>query len=289
MTGTIPAEVLTALGRLNQHARSRGSHYGQHKAIYAYKTVAGLMLAESGEASLRFVKWTGDCNRCDKGRFRHWDWYDGHTVACRDCSGSGKRALRFTETTLPDGQHWHHPWFVGDGRGFDIARAGFPDLRMDDQGEYLTADGAPLVWDKPGDWAPNLPAERLPLPELVPLLNVVEDWIEALPGGGPFFWQIEAAKRRLRNVKETSFGDPLYGYQLDLGRAPGGCFVCGYDDHAINYGRVTRLFHWSLPVCREHSEGPNKAPHPDGPPPDALITPDIACWLARHERVEVPA
>ena len=77
---------LAALGRLNVHARACHG-YNEARAIYAYKTLAALILTLDGRASLRFVQWTGRCNRCTNGRFTHWDWEDGYSVRCRDCDG----------------------------------------------------------------------------------------------------------------------------------------------------------------------------------------------------------
>ena len=284
---TIRSNVLTAIGRLNTHARSSGG-YPQRSAIYAYKTLAALMLAVDGGASLRLIKWTGKCNRCHDGRFSHWEWNDGYTVACRDCAGTGRRTLRFTETTLPDGQVWHHPWEGPTMPGRDIARAAV-GLTLQDDGEYRTGDGAILVWEEPGAWHPLLPANPLSLGHLVDHLNEVEDWVEAQPDrprGQEFWWKWEAAKRYLQQTAHPRvLGEPSHGYILELGRAPGGCFVC--DDESdldtICFGRMTPLLHWRLPVCKVH----RNSPHPKDPPPAAMITPAIRRWLDRHERVVV--
>lgn len=280
---TIP---LAALGRLNIHARAYAA-YGQRNAIYSYKTLAALILAIDREASLRFVKWTGKCNRCTDGQFTHWSWDDGYSVRCRDCGGSGLQTLRFTETTLPDGQVWHHPWNGYTSPGLDIAHAAL-GVSMRDNGEYMTADGTIIEWQDPGEWRPMLPAQALPLEELVALLNEVEDWIEAAPcrpRGQAFWWAWDAAKRHLHQRKHRGvIGEPSHGYKLDLGRVPGGCFVCGdkRDLEGYCFGRLTPLFHWSLPVCKAHS----KSPHPNDQPPTQLITPSIRRWLDRHECIE---
>lgn len=277
--------ALDALLRLNGHARTQGGFW-QRRAIYAYKTAAAAILASDGAATVRLVTWTGTCNRCDNGRFQHWSWDDGYTVACRDCSGTGVRTLRFTETTLPLGHVWHHPWWVGDGRGFDVARRAIPGLQLDDEGRYADEAGTVLTWHAVEGWTPNQPGQELALADLVPLLNTVEDWVAGLALDD---WLVRAAKSYLaRRAHRAVTGEPSHNYRLDLGRAPGGCFVCGSNDLASStYGRITPLLHWSLPVCERHARGPEKAAFPKDPPPDALLTDDIRAWLKRHERVEV--
>lgn len=273
---------LAALGRLNAHAREQKS-WGQSAAIYAYKSFAAMTLACEKKLQLRCVSWTGRCNRCTDGRFRHYTWDDGYSVRCRDCGGSGRRTLDFAETTLPDGQVWHHPWLR---TGFEIARA-LLDVSFGRNGEYRTPDGAVLVWHEPGEWQPLLPGRRLALAELVADLNAVEDWVQAATTAlrGSWWWIGSDAKRHLcRHSHARVTGEPSHGYMLDLGRAPGGCFVCGdeTDLDGICIGRMTPLLHWSLPVCKAH----RNAPHPKDPPPAALITPEIRRWLDRHEHVE---
>lgn len=284
---SVPAPVLAALSRLNAHARVRRP-YGLPRVIYAYKVAATVVLARHGEVSARLVRWIGKCNRCTDGRFRHWDWEDGYSVACRDCGGTGRRTLRFTETTLPGGQVWHHPWYAGDGRGADIARHAIPGLHNVDAWDYVDGAGNPVPWHEAEDWAPNLPGVELDLDTLVRLLNIVEAWVEALPDTAN--WLVHAARRNLCQHRHRGVvaAAPSHAYALDLGRAPGGCFVCGetHDIAGFAYGRMTPLFHWSLPVCRRHGEGPEKVGFPSDPPPDALVTAPVREWLARHERVE---
>lgn len=281
---TVP---VAALSRLNTHARSRGLFMGNERwAIYAYKTLAALTLALEGAATLRFVRWQGKCAHCDNGRFHHWEWEDGRTVACRDCKGTGTRTLEFTETTMPGGHVWHHPWQgrVTPGRDIGLAVRG-----LEWTGDtYRHDDGTSIEWHDPGEWKPLAPAQPLPLAELVPLLNEVEDWVELAPAPprGSYWWKWEDARRYLHTRRHARTIPPDSSlYRLDLGRAPGGCFVCGASDIVIHLGRISPLFHWSLPVCVEHRH----APHPTDPPPDSLITPDIRRWLARHERIETVA
>lgn len=132
---------------------------------------------------------------------------------------------------------------------------------------------------------------ELALEDLVTCLNTVEDWVETVPDrprSQTFWWTWRAAKRCLHQWTHRGIiGAPSHSYCLDLGRAPGGCFVCGSeaDLDTLRFGRMTPLFHWSLPVCTTH----RGARHPKDPPPDVLITPEIRRWLDRHERVEEAA
>lgn len=277
-----------AIGRLNSHARVPYST--ARNAIYSYKTLAALIAVVEGMTTPRFIKWAGKCNRCENGRFTHWSWDDGYSVRCRDCGGTGSSTLRFVETDLPDGQTWHHPWsggrFPQPGKELaEVAGVRWSSITC----EYAAEDGSPLEWQDCGDWRPLLPGEKLPLRELVDLLNEVEDWVDDLSPPPSLHWPSDRAKRNLyRHPKVSPFDASEYrgpsdGYSLGLGRAPGGCFVCGEESDLAGhcFGRMTSHFHWSLPVCNAHS----KSPFPTDPPPEALITPAIRRWLDRHSRM----
>lgn len=283
------AVPISAISRLNGHARAIGGWGSERNAIYAYKTLAALILALDGSASLRFIRWRGACNRCTNGRYQHWDWDDGYTVRCRDCGGTGRRTLHFTETTMADGHAWHHPWQGRTSPGRDIAFAALGLEHVDNADDwytYRTAGGQLIEWRDPGEWRPNQRTERLPIAEVVPLLNQVEDWVESAEQPAGAYWVWKHARQCLCQQKHRYvIGENSHSYRLDLGQAPGGCFVCGAPA-VTRYGRLTSLFHWSLPVCKRHSDGPDKVPFPKAPPPDALITPDIRRWLDRHERIE---
>lgn len=294
MTDAVPADVLAALGRLNAHARSPRSGRMQ-RAIYDYKELATFVLVGQGAATVRLVAWTGPCNRCTDGWFTHWDWDDTHKVRCRECGGTGRRTLRFTEATLPDGQVWHHPWFLGHARGFALARHGIPGLHVpadaEDSFHYCDAECVRVDWHDAGEWRPNLPGAEIERDELVALLNRVEDWVEAFSGpvtAYPWYVLASARKHLCRQSFQRVVGESSHSYELQLGRAPGGCFVCGdaSDLADFTYGRMTQLFRWSLPVCQRHGKGPEKAPHPSDPPPPALLTPEVLRWKERHERVQ---
>lgn len=285
---------IAALSRLNPHARAFGAGY---RAIYDYKTLAAIVAGLEGSASLRFVRWTGKCNRCENGRFRHWDWAPGETVRCRSCSGAGRRTLRFTETHFADGPCWHHPW---EGRwsrpGYDLAQAVLGvawNQTSTSASDYVTASGQRVEWQDVMDWHPNMPAERLPIAELVPLLNEVEDWVEAQrpDDNSEARWRAKRAREHLCTWPPSTYFDedaePSSGYRLAIGRQPGGCFVCSSDDlDTYRYGAGNRQIEWSLPICKRHGGEPERAPHPKNPvPPPELITPEIRRWLDRHERI----
>lgn len=271
MSGRVPGEVIAALGRLNAHARGQGGFGTEGRAIYAYKTFVALLAIEAGEARVRFVRWMGPCGGCSgTGR---WDsWFEDRAERCGRCSGNGTEALRFTETILPGGQVWHHPWESELHPGFDLA-AVVPGF----------ASSADAVFEGAGDWSPHAPAERLPLADMLPLLNRAEAWVEeepCRPRNAPKWWLAEAAKRMLHQQSHPrTIGAPSHAYAIDLGEAPGGCSVCGAEaEHRL--GRITPLFHWTVRACDAH-----RRPFPDGPPPASLMTPPVAEWLARHERV----
>ena len=282
MTQDIP---FAAIGTLNAHARAA---FDQRTAIYAYKKLATFLAVAQGLAQVRLIKWEGKCNRCDNGKFRHWDWPDEAYAACRHCAGTGWVTLRFTETALPQGQIWHHPWEGYSDSGRVIARAALK-LSLDDDGKYRTPDGNEVHWYAAADWRPQIPGIRLVNLHLVPLLNIVEDWVEALEditARASVHWAIRDAKRCICQVRHKGvIGAPSHSYQLNLGTAPGGCHVCGADSDlaGVKIGRYTPLLHWSLPICNAHYAA--RLPHPKDPPPDALITPDIRRWLDRHERI----
>ena len=280
---------LSALGRLNAHVRAGSGFFSgsNSRAVYAYKTVETLTLAERGAITVRFVQWKGECNRCIKGRFSHYSWSDGYTVPCRDCRGTGHRTLRFTETTLPDGQVWHHPWDGRDAQGRHIAEAVVGTIKWIPHTYEVYAVGEkPIEWNDTGGWRPHLPATKLPLADLVALLNEVEDWIETL-SGGPHNWLIDTAKRYLRPQKADYDGFWEAGYSLDLGLSPDGCFICGkhHDPAERRYGRMDGMFHWTLPLCNDHGD----VPFPKDPPPTSMITPDIRRWIDRRARSKVYA
>jgi hypothetical protein len=287
VTAAVPADVVTALGRLNSHARDTSAFGTERKAIYDYKSLASLLLIQAEQVKLRFVQWAGKCISCNGTGW--FCWYDSEQRSkCRSCSGTGTKKLQFTETTLPDGQTWHHPWNGYSSTGWDLARAALPDLRSGDGGEYQS-NGLALPWEDPGDWSPRLPAVKLPIAELVPLLNAVEAWVETLPRperGTPHWWIFHSAQDCLFQRQYRFNGvpnEPHHDYRLDLGRVSGGCTVCGsVEDPPRHWGLMTPLFHWSEPACREH--GIPRASRADLPP-DELLTPPVVEWLSRHGRV----
>lgn len=279
MTTSAP---LASIGRLNAHARAAGPR----SAIYAYKTLASMLAVASDQAPIRFVQWTGACNRCEKGRFRYWG--ESRTVRCRYCSGTGRKTLRFTEVTHADGQVWHHPWegYVSPQPGREIARAA--GFGINDRGDVLAKGGSLYAWGPAAEWKPLAPGKRLPLAELVDLLNEVEDWVEGIDTGplNSYCWYaLEKARRCLKARSSSGYffdHSDSEAYSLDLGRAPIGCFVCGDETDLAGhgFGRCSTLFHWSLPVCNAHKQ----SPFPDGPTPEVLMTPAVRHWMARRER-----
>lgn len=279
MSAAIP---LATLGKLNASARNPCSAAWYRPelsgAIYAYKLLAAMTLFAAGLLKVRFVKDTYPC-LCGDGKYR--DQY-GETWRCRYCAGTAKVELSFTETALPDGQVWHHPW-----QGRSLPGMLFTDGKALDE----------LTWETPSpDWRPNMPGLALTLDELVPMLNHVEDWVESveLPEcGAPYWWIARHAKAclHLRTFVRVH-GPPSHAYKLDLGRH-GKCLLCGGSENLGNehggesYGILTPLFHWSQPTCgacgklKKHPQ--NERPKQE--PPDDLLTPALRYWIERHSKV----
>lgn len=275
----VPADVLAALGRLNHHARAQRRFFGtEWRAIYAYKLVAALALAEARRLTLRFIEWRGKCNRCD-GTGQFWNYDPNYKTPCRNCGAKGIALLRFVETTLPDGQVWHHPWRHGE----PIAETVLGRIEWVGDGNWVVNDPEyvggkrSLRWEQATDWGPNLPAERIPDAELIPLLNLVEDWIaRPIDVGvcGP--WRLERARREMSQ------------YMLDLGRAGGGCCFCGsteQGEHPRSIGLSLDRLKWSLPVCPQHDRVPSEK-WPERIVPADLLTSDLQRWLSNPARRE---
>lgn len=265
----VPIHVLDALDMLNGHARAFGSG---SRAIYAYKTLAALNLAEAGDLAARPVFVDAPCRSCDgSGLFRHYDHHQNESVVrhenWRTCKRTGKVRLLFTETTF-FGYCWHHPISSG---GSEILRAAWRfliDQPMIIDGSQLDATPQPV-----GDWMPNRPAEQLTHRVALLLLNLVEEWLIALPET----YEVRAVLRQMR------------GYSLRLDRHPRDpeatlCCLCGQpvgeDSTAI--GMLAYKLDWSEACCALcRAEQPFK--FPKGPPPAHLITPPLRRWLARRE------
>lgn len=269
-----PDDVIAAIGRLNQHARAWGCG---RKAIYGCKGVVTIAAGEAGALQGRLIAWIGKCSACD-GTGKHWEF----GARCRRCSTTGKVRLQFLETTFPDGHVWHHPWQVNELGfvGWEIARSiwGIVEWAQDGSGGYYTPDPAweggirPLSWEPAETWSPRLPAERLPIAELAPLLNTVESWMATSAAGG---WLRSSALHQMAR------------YRLDIGRADGPCCLCGAaPTHGLGFMPRELRLHWSRPVCDGHRDM-----HPRNWPqslPEELVTPAIRTWLAHPARKEPP-
>lgn len=281
-----PSEILVVLDRLNAHARGKSrSMWGwdnEAKAIYAYKQLAATKMIELGAVQARLVKVDVACG-CDNGRFTidyDIDERKPITVRCRYCSSAkpGRRTLRFTETAFAGGIAWHHPWEGRVTPGFEIARAAFRRANGPDESPWGEA------WHDAGDWKPRMGGAPLALNELVPLLNFIETWVEGIQPVecSPTYSPSKTARRMLGLTRHEHIVPPLSApYRLDLGRAAGGCHVCGSEDPegASNLGCMSLFFHWSQPACKAH-----RGTWPEAPP-DALMIPAVREWIARHERI----
>lgn len=266
----VSTEVLSALHRLNTHARAYGSG---KRAIYAYKTLVAGLLVHLGEASAQLVQWTGTCGHCS-GTGRYVDSYGEKFPHCRQCASSGRVTLKFVETTLPDGVVWHHPW-TNDQGGIEIGDlAGLSRWQSREPYGWRDAKGnESIFWNVASNWQPRQPAERLVPDDAATALNAVEAWLLAsvLPPSNTLHWMRERALREMR------------GYVIDLGRVGLGCWYCESVEIVCGLSRPGPPFAWSAPVCREHSKHdpalwPNVLP-------EWAMTPPLVEWKRRHDAV----
>lgn len=276
MSSTIPSPVLSALDRLNNHARVHGSG---RKAIYAYKSLAALLLAQSGELQVRPVGLMAKCLRCDgTGRFHRGGADTGER--CRSCGATGYVHLRFCETTA-GAIHWHHPWITDGQRIFEEAtRPAAIEYEPATRSLLLTGgDGTTreLPFESPGDWRPNRPGERLVGEDAAALLNAIEDWIESMiPDNQSQRWHVESARNEMCR------------YALDLGWFGDTCHYCGAERGNGGQGHYAgRLLHWAVYTCHEHAH--MRLDQWDKTvPPAAALTPEVMRWLDRRGGIPQP-
>lgn len=276
---TIPEPVLSALDRLNGHARA----YGCGKAaIYTYKTLAAIVLAEAGELTARPVQVEARCSACGgSGYWRDWDHgFNGERICnhtpCRRCARRGYVTLRFVETRHGE-RVWHHP--AADS-GHEILRAAWriTEFRWPKNGPDIAvcADGAerPYIYVSVTDWQPNRPGERLEGEDAAALLNAVEDWLViAGPTSTASQWPRERALREMRS------------YTLRLSHEPRPDICCKCDgpvgEGGTNLGALRYRLDWSEPCCRAcYSTKPFDWPQTS--PPERLLTPEVRRWLDRR-------
>lgn len=266
----IPQPVLAAIDRLNGHARS----YGCGKdAIYAYKSLACLMLALAGGLQARPVALMVRCHRCQGTGWFHWDGVktDEH---CLTCAHAGFVHLCFAETTI--GPYvWHHPY---NRSGHSILLAALKVASLDYRGRMLIAtghDGATreIRFESPGEWTPRQRGERLQGEALAAFLNVVEDWIDA--------FQIDNYDIRVRlQYPRERAQQEMKRYALDLGRTGAVCHYCCNADVYTGQHHIYQLLEWSIPSCRDHTVMPVAQWDNDLPP--TAITPEVERWLGRR-------
>lgn len=275
---TTPADVAIAISTLNSHARSViGWPSDVRGVIYDYKAFAAMLNAHAGRIEARPIGLMAKCRYCDgSGRFISWD-YGQTDEACRKCSRTGKVYLRFLETTV-EGERWHHPWHQKGHEIYWLAQ-GRPKIEYDEGSRSLilrreNGARAEIPFGSPGDWKPNIPGERLEVERLAELLNQVEDWLLGIGYiDSDIRWRLATAQRAVTS------------YSLDLGRIGSTCHVCGSTQVCSAFGHLVRPFHWSRPVCEEHSRlTPDKwdktRPELDGA---------IARWAERRATTKVPA
>jgi len=275
---TVDESVITALCRLNGHARAYG--FGK-RAVYAYKTLVAALLAASGDVGVQLVRWSGPCDRCaGTGVYTFWE---GGSAPCRHCA-RGTVTLKFVETTFPgSGVVWHHPFDTGSGA--EISKAAKVAWWDGEKGRYTNADGnEPIFWNVASNWTPRLKGEQLNPDDAAMALNAVEEWLLPIdfgrtgpPYDGPHgpvpYWLASAAKREMR------------GYVIDLGRVGLKCWYCGSYEVVSGLCRMGPPFTWSAPVCREHQQRPVGQWPAQSELPPWMLTPPLEEWLARHERI----
>lgn len=258
----IPAEVITAIGKLNAHARAYGCG---GKAIYAYKDLIAIELVGAGEATVRPVQWFGKCGRCDgTSIYRDWDGYEHGQ--CRHCT-RGVTNLKFAEVTLPDGQIWHHPFGMSYGRGRDLLQR---DLERGADGP-VDLRTTLLQWQAVGDWKPRQAGVRLSPQTAVQALNVAETWLLQFHPDASSRWPYDCAVREMQR----------YWVRIDRS-VETVCWKCGSDDLAdTNLGAMVWPFQWSAKVCNEHYRP--KVFWPDKID-DVALTVDLRLWASRRPK-----
>ena len=276
--------ILSALSRLNEHARAWG--FGK-RAIYTYKTFAACAFAPDARPVQVQVK----CHHCS-GTGTYTDWNGEDRGPCYRCT-KGVVMLRFIESTIGD-YRWHHPMNGDSGAGTILNSAwGIASVSYKDDayphGVATLDDGTerPIVYQQAEGWGPNLPgAENLPTDEACRLLNLVEAWIpDACYDLPPRRWQ-HARWPHERAMKERG------RYRIALEHAnEGACCVCGTAD-ITGYrccsgwrarGNWAKL---SRPMCETcHHPAPAEYRWPTEPHPTNL-TPAVMEWLEQPWRRE---
>ena len=274
-------EILSALSRLNVHARAWGCG---KKAIYAYKTFAAAEFATEARPVFVPVK----CHHCNgTGIYRDWDGYE--RGPCYRCT-KGIVTLRFVESTIGDFR-WHHP--TGNGGGNNVLNAvwGIESVLYPEAGGAYPhgvaklSDGTerPIQFAPADDWGPNMPgAEKLPTDEACGLLNLVEDWIRCVPVMRPENrWTIGRARLEMSR------------YRIDLERDDDRtCCECGTADVMSSRcggigskwrGGWTGFARFMCQACHG-TDGALRWPRDPSP---ASLTPSVLAWLGKPER-QVP-
>lgn len=268
----VPESVLMALDVLNGHARAHGCG---KRAIYAYKSLAALMMVKAGEMGVRRVEVVANCLTCGgSGLWRDWQSYRGESVVyhepCRKCGRTGKVKLQFAETS-GGGRTWHHP--VGQ-RGFELIREGLriASWKYPNEGPAICVleDGTeiPEIWESAGEWLPNQPGKVLEPDRAAEMLCIVEHWV--LTGErctGQLGWFRDTALREMKN------------YSLKLKRLDEPCWQCGSEPATHHYagtGRDLGRLDFSRCVCDACAEiKPTVWPTEPSP---AMLTPAVVRW-----------
>lgn len=265
--GTVEMKALAALDHLNRWVRSDSyrKQYliktGPRQAVYDMKGVAIAWAISAGLTTHRRVMASVPCRDCS-GTGRYTDFWGCEHPHCRNCNSTGKKALRFLETTIAEQFVWHTPW---DKVPLAICnRLAFPIGGMEALGEG---------WFASFDWEPGRDGQDMSIVEAAEALLLAEQ---------VFPYSIERRGRScdtFADRKEAYYGS----YHLFIGETERRCCYCGTTDQIAGiHCNVERLAFRTF-ACTPCSNQRGKRLWSDAVCPPEFLTPSaIQEWRERH-------